>query len=597
MRMSLNPVSRHRSSQFQESSLRPFYFTVVFWGAEHRAYFTDLLVASLLSPNNIPALKKERRSKFLIVTTLQDWRALQDHVLFRRLCLYVEPIFFEMPFPQKGDLKMLVMSKGHKQVSMKAYEDQAYGVYVTPDLVLSDGSVSAMERLAEEGKKVVLCVAIRFQQETILPELEQKGFLAPGCPLSMSSRELMDVALKHLHSETLRYEFEAPYFADSPISVYWWTVPGQRMIIHSFSWAPLVVDYGALKHHDTQTFENWTLDGDYIHRNFPNPGDVYVVTDSDEISLVSFTKEADLHFDLVPEPKKAQYGILTHVYKVGLIRALKDSLIMDPLKRYIFPKGVLLHSDASDPHKSEEGKHVEQVIRDACRPPTMWEQFFLEVIDQASTSRFAYQILQELQTAPLTSFPQNHLRKYFWIWVLIIRPRRVLLKILQAIAEVFRPLTNQVSQALWFYRYRRFLWWRLKEKLGVVEQRGFDWRQGGWDKPAVSLVCPLFTLMEVWRNRLWFWRYRRFVWWRLKEKLHIVEEQHFRWDQGGWEGPGISLACPIHTLRWGMKNRVWLWENRHLFKPWVKNFYGYRWKKKSKNPREFNNEIQTRKIG
>ena len=365
MMMSLNPVSRHRSSQFQESSLRPFYFTVVFWGAEHRAYFTDLLVASLLSPNNIPALKKERRSKFLIVTTLQDWRALQDHVLFRRLCLYVEPIFFEMPFPQKGDLKMLVMSKGHKQVSMKAYEDQAYGVYVTPDLVLSDGSVSAMERLAEEGKKVVLCVAIRFQQETILPELEQKGFLAPGCPLSMSSRELMDVALKHLHSETLRYEFEAPYFADSPISVYWWTVPGQRMIIHSFSWAPLVVDYGALKHHDTQTFENWTLDGDYIHRNFPNPGDVYVVTDSDEISLVSFTKEADLHFDLVPEPKKAQYGILTHVYKVGLIRALKDSLIMDPLKRYIFPKGVLLHSDASDPHKSEEGKHVEQVIRDA----------------------------------------------------------------------------------------------------------------------------------------------------------------------------------------------------------------------------------------
>ena len=138
----LAPLSR--DSLPKEGALRPFYFTVVFWGAEHRGYFTDLLLASLLSPHNIPSLKKERRNKFLIVTTSQDWTILQDHVLFRRLCQYVEPVFFEMPFPGKHDSKMLVMSSGHKQVSMKAYEDGAYGVYVTPDLILSDGSVSEM---------------------------------------------------------------------------------------------------------------------------------------------------------------------------------------------------------------------------------------------------------------------------------------------------------------------------------------------------------------------------------------------------------------------------------------------------------------------
>lgn len=239
------PVLSERSPR--ESPLRPFYFTVVFWGAEHRGYFTDLLVASLLSPNNIPALKRERQNKFLIVTTLEDWRALQDHVLFQRLCRYVEPVFFEMPFPRKRDLKMLVMSRGHKQVSMKAYEDGAYGVYVTPDLILSDGSVAGMERLAEQGKKVVLCVAIRFRQETMLPAMEQGGFLKKGCPLAITSRQLMALALSNLHSETLRYEFDAPYFADSPISVYWWHSRGTSMIIYSFSWAPLVVDYGARK--------------------------------------------------------------------------------------------------------------------------------------------------------------------------------------------------------------------------------------------------------------------------------------------------------------------------------------------------------------
>ena len=55
--------------------LRPFYFNVVFWGAVYRGYFTDLLLASLLSPNNIPALNRDRHNKFLIVTTRPDWEA------------------------------------------------------------------------------------------------------------------------------------------------------------------------------------------------------------------------------------------------------------------------------------------------------------------------------------------------------------------------------------------------------------------------------------------------------------------------------------------------------------------------------------------
>src|SRR5438128_1238760 len=155
--------------------LRPFYFTVVFWGAEHRGYFTDLLLASLLSPNNIPALKSERRNKFLIVTTSADWKAIQAHPMFRLLQQYVEPVWFEMSMPQLNDSKMLVMSQGHKQVAMRSFEDGAYGVFVTPDLILSDGSVAAMERLAEAGKKVVLSVAIRFRHETLLPEIEREG--------------------------------------------------------------------------------------------------------------------------------------------------------------------------------------------------------------------------------------------------------------------------------------------------------------------------------------------------------------------------------------------------------------------------------------
>ena len=48
--------------------------------------------------------------------------------------------------------------------------------------------------------------------------------------------------------------------------------------------------------HRTETLDDWTLDGDYIHKNFPGLSPqaehVHVVTDSDELGFVSVTPEA-----------------------------------------------------------------------------------------------------------------------------------------------------------------------------------------------------------------------------------------------------------------------------------------------------------------
>lgn len=343
--------------------VRPFYFNCVFWGKTYRQYFLELLVASLLSPQNLPALNPARKSQFLIVTTIEDWNALQSERLFLNLKDFVEPVWFEMPFPQNDEPKMLVMSKGHQLVSSRTFADQAYGIFVTPDLVLSDGSILSLERLAERGKKVVLSVAIRFAQESLLEEMKCEGYFRPGSPMVLPPRELMRMALRHLHSETLRYEFDAPYFAQMPISVYWKMPREQALIIYSFSWAPLLVDYGGLKNHDVSTFDNWTLDGDYISRNFPNPDDVHVVTDSDEIALVSFTKESDLHFDLQPDPL-LKIPILGNSLKIQLIRSLKDSSIIDDLKRTIFQVPVVLHAnEISDPILKLKAKTAGIILR------------------------------------------------------------------------------------------------------------------------------------------------------------------------------------------------------------------------------------------
>lgn len=534
------------SSLFMENPLlQPFYFTVVFWGEVHRRYFLDLLLASLLSPNNIPALNPARKSKFLIVTTREDWEALQLELLFLQMQRYVEPVWFEMAFPHERESKMLVMSQGHKQVTMLAFADLAYGVFVTPDLVLSDGSVAAMERLAEAGKKVVLSVAIRFAQETLLAEMEREGYLKPGQPLVLPARDLMRMALQHLHTETLRYEFDAPYFAEQPISVYWQVPGGGGIIIYSFSWAPLLVDYSTLGDHDASTFDEWTMDGDYIHRNFPDPNDVYVSRDSDELVLVSFTKEADLHFDLTVDPRRRWWNGFAAPAKSQRIRDLRDSSIMDPLKRSILTQPVYLHSADITPVWHKWRTHADDIIATACHPRDQIRhlegQFVSDVYTYSGTgqSRFSDWIVARFSNESSPNIFLWWLLILFWFFV--VKPIRYVVTRLIYVHSIYN----------WYWRYRRFLWWRLKEKLGVVEERHYDWRNSGWDAPGVSLVCPLFTLR-------WGWRYRRYVWWLIQGKLGLADVRSDSWTPSRWDGPGVSLVCPLYTTRWLWRHRQWL---------------------------------------
>ena len=62
------------------------------------------------------------------------------------------------------------------------------------------------------------------------------------------------------------------------------------LLFHTLNWAPVLVDYKNLFHHDTQTFDEWTIDGDYIYKNFPDPQKIRIVKNSDEFAMVSFTR-------------------------------------------------------------------------------------------------------------------------------------------------------------------------------------------------------------------------------------------------------------------------------------------------------------------
>src|SRR3989338_5897309 len=162
---------------------RPFCFIVVFWGAVFRHYFMTLLVASLLAPNNIPSLRNKKESKLIVATTSEDWLTIQQELLFRELKLHLAIEWVDIGDPKLVSQKMKLMSRGHQLISEIVFAAKAIGVFLTPDMILSEGAVVALERLVDHGKKVVLCPAVRYEYYGCMQGFEQKGVLKPGQPL------------------------------------------------------------------------------------------------------------------------------------------------------------------------------------------------------------------------------------------------------------------------------------------------------------------------------------------------------------------------------------------------------------------------------
>ena len=355
-------------SSVERTTDRPFYFIVVLWGARFRKYFLEYCLASALSPGNLPSLKTSRRSKFLIATRPEDWSVMRASPVFQLLERFVEPVFIEIPPcpPERSGCQH--MGIGHRAACELAYKDKAYAVVLTPDCMISDGSVARLQQLADCGVELVLTAALRFGEEPFLGHLRAMGCLPaagdsePAMPLSITGRQMAYAAVNGFHSETLAYEWDAPgLMVISPAA--WWRVPGEDgIVLHSLSWAPLLLDYSAVGVHDTSTFDQWTLDGDYLFNNSGNMKKIHVVQDSDEIFLASWGPLAERPVKKTRFPFDNR--LAGHFFKQSFYSAF-----FDPLKRRLFFLPVRWHSKPLNANWTAVEQRADTELRCWVEPP------------------------------------------------------------------------------------------------------------------------------------------------------------------------------------------------------------------------------------
>lgn len=282
-----------------------FYFLVTFWGEVFRRYLCDLAIPSLLAKGNIPALKYPADAKFVVAAPKVDCDALSREPSFQALCGLIAAEFLPVEDTDPPMHKYVRMSRGHAMLADLCFRDKAFAFNVNPDSIYPDGCVAEGQRLVlNEGNDVVLCAAIRFEIEGIVEALRRAGRMLPGSPISITMREAVAVGLKNLHSESLASDWEAPNFArlhpqhgrKHYLTCCFWRIPGEDgLCIITHNWAPLLVNYEVLLHHDTSALDGRAIDGDYIFQNFPQQGArIHVVTDSDSLFLLGMTPKDEM---------------------------------------------------------------------------------------------------------------------------------------------------------------------------------------------------------------------------------------------------------------------------------------------------------------
>jgi hypothetical protein len=277
------------------------YLAVTFWGHEYRRYFVDYCLTSLLAPGNIPNISDKASARLLIATTDRDWEELQREPAFVAVQKFIG--VEHLPFTGTSDAhgrRMFAMSEGHKLLARQMFAERAQGVFIYPDMISATGFLAALERLWRQKFAVVMFMNVRFANEGLLEEITQQRSGRAGDPLVFSPRELVRLTLRHIHSEMERSGFDS-YFDDYGSSSYFWNVTrGEDAVFHCGSWIPSLIDYARLSAHDESTLATWTLDGDYVAKNFPDKKEFHYVRDTDELFMISFTPEAREHYSLKP---------------------------------------------------------------------------------------------------------------------------------------------------------------------------------------------------------------------------------------------------------------------------------------------------------
>jgi hypothetical protein len=255
-----------------------FHFITAVWGQVYTDLFLQIVLPNQLSLGNLPFFRdKPGSATYKIYTTQGDADRIRQSPIYARV---TEAVAVEIERLDDIDLgrKYSAMSECHRRAIRAADEAGAALVFLSPDLIWSDGTFKRLWEHAQGGTRVVMIGSIRVTKETFVPEFMDRHFSRSDATASVTARDLVRLALKHLHPVTKALFVDSDHFDPGTAHLYWRVTP-DGILARCFHLHPLMVNpvvRGLLPLS--------TIDADYTPLACPDPKVLYVVEDSDEIA-------------------------------------------------------------------------------------------------------------------------------------------------------------------------------------------------------------------------------------------------------------------------------------------------------------------------
>lgn len=256
------------------------------WGDEFIDLFLNVCIPNQLSTGNLPALRAG--SRFRVFTRKADVARLSASPVLddvRRLLpidivdVDVPELHGSKPGQVRNSYRMMI--ECHRRAVADAAKAEAALIFLAPDFVLAEGTLATLVRIHASGSRAVLSANLRLARHEFIAALA-------GRPAALPPRELVRVALRHLHPATTSLMVDSSTRNGFPTSVNWpvRSASGdlEGVLVRATHMHPLLLD-------PTRRSElpRATIDGHYLMRCGLKLRECHLVDDSDELVVFELT--------------------------------------------------------------------------------------------------------------------------------------------------------------------------------------------------------------------------------------------------------------------------------------------------------------------
>mgnify|MGYP001581590624 FL=1 len=240
----------------------------------------------------------------------------------------------------------------------------------------------------------------------------------------------------------------------------------------------------------------WTIDGDYVYRNFGIDKNVYIVQDSDEMMLVSWAPLSDRALPLTPNARFS-WPWIGKLLRQATLRTTYISDIFDPLKREIFLLPVRWHVNELNKNWAEKEKDVSSLIFGALAPELPNEALSECHIKNPLYLRFSVQCSRAAKVLLYLSIMLAHWVTYIFKWLdflaYIWTGKMRIWRVLVLAAKGDRTAIARVKHRLLFF---------------INKAPGLSM--------LIRMLMRLLVYISIWLDfAIYLWTGRKRIWWVL----------------------------------------------------------------------------------